>query len=117
LRFSIVVLTFGNDLHQRFKLAVTPLVSLALQTLLVGVVLTGFPPRRASARRSAGELDVPAGMSGDERPYFAGVAFFGTLAALIISVHALDMSWHRTRTPIDLNELPSGATQRFELTR
>ena len=45
------------------------------------------------------------------------VAFFGALAATIISVHALDTSRRRTRVPIDLDELPSGPTQRLELTR
>src|SRR5207253_5597496 len=44
--FSLVVFTLGgNDLHRPSSLATTPLSMLALQTLLIGVVLTGFRHR------------------------------------------------------------------------
>jgi hypothetical protein len=45
------------------------------------------------------------------------IAFVCTLAALIAVVRAFDASYRRMRFPIDLDEIPGGATQRFELTR
>jgi hypothetical protein len=59
-------------------------------------------------------------LAGLERAALASVpgeaAFFGALAVLLISVHALDRSRRRTRFPIDFDERPSG-TIRLELMR
>ncbi|HJZ74020.1 MAG TPA: hypothetical protein VKE51_19910 [Vicinamibacterales bacterium] len=45
------------------------------------------------------------------------VAGLGALATLVMAVRAYDASYRRMRFPIDLDEIPSGATQRLELTR
>ena len=215
--FSIVVITLGgNDLHRAFNPATTPLSMLALQTLLVGAVLTGFRHVVRVPAEVRANWTFHLAWSGDERPYLAGVkraamsvlvapillllfvadvfifgrgiavahaaagagvallmmevlfvsyrklpfasgyirsedlksvgplyfaamligaavvarleraalgsalgevAFLGALAAMTIAVRAVDTSRRRIRIPIELDELPSGATQRFELMR
>jgi hypothetical protein len=45
------------------------------------------------------------------------VTFLVTLGALVIVAHVVDAARRRTRVPIDLDELPAGATQPLELIR
>jgi len=71
---SIVVITLGgNDLHQTFNLATTPLSMLALQTLLIGVVLTAFRHVVRVPADVRASWTFQLAWSGDERPYLAGV--------------------------------------------
>jgi hypothetical protein len=72
--FSIAVITLGgNDLRQTFTLATTPLSMLALQTLLVGVVLTAFRHVVRVPADVRASWTFQLAWSGDERPYLAGV--------------------------------------------
>jgi len=212
----VVVPLGGNDLRQTFTPATVPLSMLALQTLVIGVVLTGFRHVVRVPAEVRANWTFHLAWSGDERPYLAGVkraamsvlvvptllllfipeafilgprvalahsvtgmcvallfmdalfvgyrklpfasgyvrsedlksvgplyvaamligavtlaaleraalasvprevVFFGALVALLIGVRALDGSRRRARLPIDLDELPSGATQRLDLMR
>ena len=44
------------------------------------------------------------------------LAFFGALVALIAGIRTVDAARRQAPLLIDFDELPSGATQRFELT-
>lgn len=214
---SLVVITLGgSDLHRTFERSTIPLSILALQTLLVGVVLTGFRHVVRVPAELRANWTFHLAWSGDERPYLTGVkraalltlvaptllllsiwhlfvlglrvalghltsgvcvallilellfvtyrrlpfassytrdedlksvgplyvaalligafslarlertalasvigtlTFCCTLAALVAGVHAVDTARRRTRVPIDLDERPADATQRFELVR
>jgi hypothetical protein len=69
----------------------------------------------------AGMLIVAAVLARLERVALAStsgeVAFFGSLAALIVSTHVVDTVRRRTRVPIDLDEGPANAIQPLELIR
>jgi hypothetical protein len=72
--FSLVVITLGaNDLHRTFELATMPLSMLVLQTLLLGVVLTGFRHAVRVPAEVRANWTFHLAWSGDERPYLAGV--------------------------------------------
>jgi hypothetical protein len=102
---------------------------LALELLFVGYRKLPFASSytRTEDLKSVGPLYVLATVVGSmalarlERAALAStpgeVAFVGTLAALIVGVHAADAARRRTGVPIDLDELPADATQRFELVR
>jgi hypothetical protein len=70
---------------------------------MVGVLIAAFALARLERAAFASQV--------------AGVTFFAALATLIIIAHAVDATRRRTRGPIDLDELPPLATQRFELVR
>ncbi len=214
---ALVVITLGrSDLRRTFELSTLPLPILALQTLLVAVVLTGFRHVVRVPAEVRANWAFHLAWSGDERPYLTGVkraalfalaaptllllsiwhvvvlgprvalghfaggvcvallllellfvtyrrlpfassytrdedlksvgplyvaavligaftlarlertalasgtgtiAFCCTLAAFVVSIHEVDTVRRRTRVPIDLDERPAEATQRFELVR
>ena len=90
---AIVVVSLRIDVHRAMDLSSIPALMLAVQTLLIAALLSGFRHVVRVPAELQANWTFHLSWSGDERPYLAGVKRAGFLE-LVAPTLALLFIWH-----------------------